>query len=176
VTAEPKTTKTKPSKRAPRSASESPSDAAAEAGSLHPDKGYRCAAVSDSSRSSSSRSRGRNLGCRLNQYGGNDHGTRLETLAGCLRSGDGPGRWTSFDLSSRQRNSAPAAVLGSLQRCVPVRHHLKCVGNVEILAQAAPGLPPHAPGGRSVPESGGAYFRADNQAGRTCPSRVPGEF
>ena len=69
---------------------------------------------------------------RSTQYGGNDHGTRSETLAGCLRSGDGLGWWVSFDLSSRQRNSAPAAVLGSLSRCVPVRDHLKRIGTLRV--------------------------------------------
>jgi hypothetical protein len=94
---------------------------------FHPDEGYHCAAVSDSRPSGSSRSWGRSLCCRSGQSGGY-HGTRLETLVKCFRSCDDPGWWASFDLSSRHRNAAPAAVLGSLQRCVPLRDHLKRVG------------------------------------------------
>jgi hypothetical protein len=82
----------------------------------------------------------KSLGCQSRRYG-RYCGSRVETLAGCFRSCDGPRWWTSVDLSPRQRDSAPATVLGSLQRCVPLRDHRKCVGNVKIGERSTPAFP-----------------------------------
>jgi hypothetical protein len=82
----------------------------------------------------------KSLGCQSRRYG-RYCGSRVETLAGCFRSCDGPRWWASVDLSPRQRDSAPATVLGSLQRCVPLRDHRKCVGNVKIGERSTPAFP-----------------------------------
>lgn len=78
--------------------------------------------VSDTRPSGSSRNRGRSLGCRSKQYGGNDHGTRLETFAGCLRSGDGPG-WCqprSFIATTQPRSrSSPQVTVAVRARAGP---------------------------------------------------------
>ncbi|MDT7718140.1 MAG: hypothetical protein QOH09_4132 [Pseudonocardiales bacterium] len=64
----------------------------------------------------------RSLGCRSKQYGGNDHGTRLETFAGCLRSGDGPG-WCqprSFIATTQPRSrSSPQVTVAVRARAGP---------------------------------------------------------
>lgn len=82
----------------------------------------------------------KSLGCQSRRYG-RYCGSRVETLAGCFRRCDGPRWWASVDLSPRQRDSAPATVLGSLQRCVPLRDHRKCVGNVKIGERSTPAFP-----------------------------------